>query len=399
MQSNPEQNSDALAQELLQITATTPAQEAIHLLIEKCLQFQRTGESARQLTLSLLDSITDPVLVFDRDWRLSLFNGAAAAVFQISDSSVGQEIGKVVQSDDLVAFAQRGQPLQEWMPQTEDSSEFEFTAVPRLHNIRNSNDGAEGWVMVLRDTSQFKKLNRNQSEFVRIVSHDLRSPLTSMQGFASMLELGLVGELNEKQAQFVEKILAGIAQITALVDNIQDAGRFDPETGFYEMQRSACDVGEIVVRIVQNHLVPAEKQELTIAVNVADDVPIISADTNMLERAITNLVDNAIKYTPNGGKVDVKVHCQNNELHISVRDTGLGISADQQKQLFQRHVRLARQEHKKIKGTGLGLFIVKSVAQRHGGNASVNSVEGEGSTFTMSIPLKDANLLMPTSGN
>ncbi len=119
----------------------------------------------------------------------------------------------------------------------------------------------------------------------------------------------------------------------------------------------------------------------------------------MLERAITNLVDNAIKYTPNGGKVDVGVHCVNNEVHISVRDTGLGISADHQKQLFQRHVRLARQEHKKIKGTGLGLFIVKSVAQRHGGNAWVNSVEGEGSTFTMSIPLKDANLLVPTSGN
>jgi signal transduction histidine kinase len=220
-----------------------------------------------------------------------------------------------------------------------------------------------------------------------------------MQGFASMLELGLVGELNEKQAQFVEKILAGIAQITALVDNIQDAGRFDPETGFYEMQRSPCDVGEVVVRIVQNHLVPAEKQELSISVNVADDVPIISADTNMLERAITNLVDNAIKYTPNGGKVDVKVSCVKNDLLVSVRDTGLGISPENQKQLFQRHVRLARQEHKKIKGTGLGLFIVKSVAQRHGGKAWVESIEGEGSTFTMSIPLEGANLLLPTSSN
>jgi signal transduction histidine kinase len=339
------------------------------------------------------------VLVFDKDWRLLLFNAAAVPLFELSDGSIGQAIGDVVQSDELAAFAQRGQNLAEWVPNRENASESEFAAVPRLYPIRHSGESTEGWVLILRDMSQFKKLNRNQSEFVRIVSHDLRSPLTSMQGFASMLELGLVGELNEKQAQFVEKILAGIAQITALVDNIQDAGRFDPETGFYEMQRSACDVGEIVVRIVQNHLVPAEKQELSIAVSVADDVPIISADTNMLERAITNLVDNAIKYTPNGGKVDVSVLCVDNELHISVRDTGLGVSAEHQKQLFQRHVRLARQEHKKIKGTGLGLFIVKSVAQRHNGNAWVNSVEGEGSTFTMSIPLKDANLIVPTSGN
>ena len=399
MQSNLEQNSDPLAQELLQTIATTPAQEAVHLLIEKCLQMKQAGESARQLTTSLLNSITDPALVFDKDWRLLMFNAAAVSLFQLSDDSIGMAIREVVQSDELAAFARRGQTLAEWLPNPENSGESEFAAVPRLYPIRHEGGSTDGWVLILRDTSQFKKLNRNQSEFVRIVSHDLRSPLTSMQGFASMLELGLVGELNEKQAQFVEKILAGIAQITALVDNIQDAGRFDPETGFYEMERAACDVGEIVVRIVQNHLVPAEKQELSIAVSVADDVPIISADTNMLERAITNLVDNAIKYTPNGGKVDVSVHCVDNELHISVRDTGFGVSAEHQKQLFQRHVRLARQEHKKIKGTGLGLFIVKSVAQRHNGNAWVNSVEGEGSTFTMSIPLKDANLIVPTSGN
>lgn len=399
MQSNVEQNSDALAQELLQIIANTSAEEAVHVLMEKYSQIKQSAESAQQLNASLLNSIADPVLVFNKEWHLSLFNAAAASLFRLTSVSLGETVGAVVQSDELAAFAQRGQHLAEWIPDSENVDDAEFAAVPRLHSIQNGDQDIEGWVLVLRDTSQFKKLNRNQSEFVRIVSHDLRSPLTSMQGFASMLELGLVGELNEKQAQFVEKILAGIAQITALVDNIQDAGRFDPETGFYEMQRSACDVGEIVVRIVQNHLVPAEKQELSITVNVADDVPTISADTNMLERAITNLVDNAIKYTPNGGKVEVSVHCVNGELQISVRDTGLGISADNQKQLFQRHVRLARQEHKKIKGTGLGLFIVKSVAQRHSGNAWVNSVEGEGSTFTMSIPLKDANLLMPTSGN
>jgi signal transduction histidine kinase len=400
MQSHPEQNSDPLVQELLQIVATTPAQEAIHLLIEKSVQFKHSGENAEHLTRSLVNTVSDPLLVFDKDWRLRLFNAAAATLFQLSDSAVGSTLGEVVGADELAAFAQGGQALGEWTPDGTNPTVTEFTAfVPRVYPIQNADASADGWVLALRDISQFKKLNRNQSEFVRIVSHDLRSPLTSMQGFASMLELELVGELNEKQAQFVEKILAGIAQITALVDNIQDAGRFDPETGFYEMERSPCDVGEIVVRIVQNHLVPAEKQELSISVNVADDVPIINADANMLERAITNLVDNAIKYTPNGGKVDVNVSCVNNDLHISVRDTGLGINPEHQQQLFQRHVRIARQEHKRIKGTGLGLFIVKSVAQRHEGNAWVNSSDGEGSTFTMSIPLDGANLILPTSSN
>jgi signal transduction histidine kinase len=244
----------------------------------------------------------------------------------------------------------------------------------------------------IRAKALFKKLNRNQNEFMRIVSHDLRSPLTSMQGFASMLELGLVGDLNEKQKHFVTKILSGITQMTALVDNIQDAGRYDPETGFYELMRSHCDIGEIVRKIIDNHLVPAEKA-LSISVSIDDDVPIINADANMLERAIINLFDNAIKYTPDGGKIHLAVKRLDGDVTVTVRDTGLGISEEAQQHLFERHVRIAREEHKKIKGSGLGLFIVRSVAQRHGGNAWVQSREGEGSTFYLSIPLTGANLV------
>jgi signal transduction histidine kinase len=214
-----------------------------------------------------------------------------------------------------------------------------------------------------------------------------------MQGFASMLESQMMGEMNEKQAHFVEKILAGIAQMTSLVDNIQDAGRYDPETGFYEMERTHCDLIEIAHRIVSNHLVPAEKGELTLTVNAASDVPIINADSNMIERALTNLVDNAIKYTPNGGSIEVRVHRRGDDVVLSVRDNGLGISPEHQKHLFERHVRIPRKEHKKVKGTGLGLFIVRSVAQRHGGKAWVESVEGNGSEFCMSIPLNGPNLI------
>lgn len=239
-----------------------------------------------------------------------------------------------------------------------------------------------------------EKLGRNQSEFMRIVSHDLRSPLTSMQGFASMLESGMVGELNDKQAHFVEKILAGITQMTSLVDNIQDAGRYDPETGFYEMERTQCDVGELVELIVKSHLLPAEKQELTLVTHIAEDLPIIKADVNMLERAVTNLIDNAIKYTPNKRSIEVSVYRQNDQIIISVKDNGLGISKENQKLLFERHVRIPRKEHKKVKGSGLGLFIVRSVARQHGGDAWVHSEDGKGSTFYISLPLNEDNSII-----
>ena len=255
-------------------------------------------------------------------------------------------------------------------------------------------DGVSVVAMQARSKARHERLAQNQYQFMRVVSHDLRSPLTAIQGFASMLESGAVGEINKQQRHFVGKILSGIDQITSLVDNIQDAGRYDPETGFYEMERSPCDLTEMVPRIVKNHLVPPEKPELVISTFVADDVPIINADVNMIERAITNLVDNAIKYTPNGCKVEVGARRENDTVVVFVKDTGLGINPENQKRLFSRHVRIPRREHRLIKGSGLGLFIVRSVARRHGGDAWVVSAEGEGSTFNISIPLNEENLII-----
>jgi signal transduction histidine kinase len=231
-------------------------------------------------------------------------------------------------------------------------------------------------------------MTQNQDQFIHFVSHDLRTPLTTIKGYASMLEQQAGGTLNEKQAGFVDKILSGITQIATLIDNIQDAGRFDVETGFYKMRPTICDLREIVLRIVKQHLVPAEKGELTLSAEVADDVPLVILDRLMIERALTNLVDNAIKYTPNGGRVTVSAYRRDERVILRVEDNGYGISPENQGRLFRRYVRIARMEHRRVKGSGLGLFIVKSVAQHHGGDVWVESAEGAGSAFYLSLPLK-----------
>lgn len=272
----------------------------------------------------------------------------------------------------------------------------------------DADDAAMEWLSSLLDCltivtararfeARQERLSRNQYEFMRIVSHDLRSPLASVLGFASMLESNAVGEMNEKQTHFVTKILSGIDQMTDLVDNIQDAGRYDPETGFYEMDRAPTDIMDMIQGIVNNHLLPAEKQELTLKVAEVGDLPIINADKTMLERAISNLVDNAIKYTPNGGEIEVGAELRDENIIIYVSDNGFGISEEDRKRLFERHFRIRRREHKRVKGSGLGLFIVRSVAQRHGGNAWVESVEGEGSSFLIRIPLDGDNLVGSTT--
>ncbi len=235
--------------------------------------------------------------------------------------------------------------------------------------------------------AKHEKYNANQQEFIRVVSHDLRSPLTSMKGFASILEANAFGKLNDQQANAVDKILSGIDQLATQIDNMQDAGRFDPETGFYEMERSPSDILQLVDNIVAKYLLPAEKQELTLSVDAEADLPIFSFDPLMIERGIINLIDNAIKFTPNGGNITVKLNKVGEKLVIGVKDTGYGISEENLDKLFNRHFRVRRREHKRLKGSGLGLFIVRSVALRHGGKAWVESIENEGSTFFISLPL------------
>ncbi len=337
---------------------------------------------AQQLVTALLMGNSDPLLVFDDQWRVSMLNPAAEKALGLKNA-VGLPAAEVLPAD-LLAITQGAQPPRAWL--TEDGHSF----MPQVQRIGDS----KGWLLTMRDTTQINKLSRSQHEFIRLVSHDLRSPLTSMRGFASMLEMRANGDLTEKQAYYVDKILSGISQMATLVDNIQDAGRFDPETGFYEMNRSQTDVGEIIQQIVENHLVPAEKGELTITVTLANNLPIINADSLMLERAITNLVDNAIKYTPNGGTIEVAGQVNERAVYVVVKDNGPGIRHEDQKLLFRRHSRLMRQENKRIKGSGLGLFIVRSVAQRHGGEAWVESIEGQGSSFYFSIPLEGDNLLL-----
>ncbi len=328
--------------------------------------------------MAVLDTIKSPILLLDHSHHVIAFNQQAKQLFEVaSDKIVGAALTDITHGEELSRLFDPTHTVNEWAFR---DKVFVPSVEPAPH----------GWTIVLNDVSHYKRLNHGQSESMRYLLHDLRSPLTAIQGFASMMDS--VGDLNDKQKHFVNKILSGVVQMTALVENVQDAGRYDPDTGTYQVMRSPTDIGAIVRKIVENHLVPAEKT-LSVSLSVADDLPIINADETMLQRAINNLVDNAIKYTPDAGKIHISVTRSDNKIVVAVEDTGLGISPQNQGLLFERHGRIYRQEFKKIKGTGLGLFIVRSVAKRHGGDAWVKSEEGNGSTFYISIPLEGANLL------
>lgn len=330
--------------------------------------------------MPILNSVTSPIILLTATYHIIGMNKQALNVFKLSTNDFeNKSLSDLPNGDLLSELFNSSNTLREW---SYDENVYAPSLAPASH----------GWTILLYNISHYKRLVHNQSESMRFALHDLRSPLTAIQGFASMMDA--VGELNEKQKYFIDKIFSGVAQMTALVENVQDAGRYDPDSGSYQLMRSPTDLGHIVRKIVDNRLIPAEKT-LAVTVSVAEDLPIINADETMLHRAISNLVDNAIKYTPDKGSIHVSIAKSENKILVAVQDTGLGISPQNQEQLFERHTRIFRPEFKKIKGTGLGLFIVRSVARRHDGEAWVKSEEGQGSTFYISIPLEGENLLAP----
>jgi signal transduction histidine kinase len=238
-----------------------------------------------------------------------------------------------------------------------------------------------GQVCVLRDVTHFKELDLMKSEFVATVSHDLRAPLTFMRGYATMMPM--VGPLNEKQQEFATKIITGIEQMTRLIDDLLDLGRIEAGVG---LAREACQLDEIVHGIVDTIKPAAMAKGLTLTVDVPQNLPILSGDATLLRQAISNLVDNAIKYTPSGGQVRVIVSTEPDKFRLAVADTGLGIAPADQAHLFQKFFRVKQRGSTQVKGSGLGLAIVKSIVERHGGRVWVDSRLGKGSTFYLELP-------------
>ena len=346
----------------------------------------RSAGRARRLPVveQALHALPDPVVVLDAAKQVLYLNQSAESAFGIvADQAEGRPAVELPGLEPLEPAIMGDALPEEWM---REGSEKVYA--PQLMSL------GDGYLLAFSDMTRYKKLDRNHAEFIHIVSHDLRAPLTATLLYVGMLESLLQAPEHSDKLKMVEKVELGLNVLNSHVDNIQDAGRYDPETGFYQMTRQPMDLREMAERVMSNQLISPDKS-LSLSVQVDDDLPIVNVDPLMIERATMNLVDNAVKYTPAGGSIALIIRHDDAAITVCVRDTGLGIDPEDQKRLFQRHVRLRRREYHKIKGTGLGLFIVRSVALRHDGEAWVESTEGVGSTFCFSIPLAGENVAVP----
>jgi signal transduction histidine kinase len=250
-----------------------------------------------------------------------------------------------------------------------------------------------GRVCVLRDVTSFKQLDASKTDFVSTVSHDLRSPIAMIQGYTSMLQM--VGDLNNQQSSYLNKIILETEKISHLVTNLLDLGRIEAGVG---LQLEKKPVDDVIKQVISASQLRADQKRVKLKSNIPHiDLPLIEADQDLLQQALYNLVDNAIKFTDNGGEILLGLELEEESVIYKVKDSGVGISPADQLKLFGKFFRISSKGSIDEDGSGLGLAIVKSVAERHGGEVGVESQLGVGSKFILKVPLRQAkseNLLV-----
>ena len=226
-----------------------------------------------------------------------------------------------------------------------------------------------------------------QRDFLANVSHDLRTPLTSIQGFSQAITEGVVADpaATSRAAQI---IYDEAARMHRMVEGLLDLARL--EAGQATVQSYEVQVGDILHAVVDSLAIPAQEKGVRLACHVAPDLPRLRADGDRLAQVFTNLIDNAIRHTPGDGEVSVRAYVEASDLVITVRDTGEGIPTADLARIFERFYQVDKSRQRRKTGAGLGLAIVKQVIQAHGGAIDVASVVGEGTVFTIKLPLHPA---------
>lgn len=231
--------------------------------------------------------------------------------------------------------------------------------------------------------NKMKEVDQMKDEFISLVSHELKTPLTAIRGYADLLKEELGNSLESKQKEYLKNIEISTERLRDLVEDILEVSRI--EQGRLKLEISQVDPNEAVSKVIDFLTPQAQKKKLKIGVkNELKADSRIEIDPKRLEQILINLVSNAIKYTPQG-KVQVRIFEENEKVFISVEDTGLGMSAKEQKSLFQKFYRIRNKETSGISGTGLGLWITKGLTEKMGGEIEVESMKGVGSKFIVSF--------------
>jgi two-component system, OmpR family, phosphate regulon sensor histidine kinase PhoR len=339
----------------------------------------------RNRSAAILSSMIEGVAVISGDERILFSNAAFSRILGLDDVQQieGRPLLEVARQSDLLAaikmaLSGQEQVTSEIVVGTVRPRSFAVTAAP----VQASSH--KGAVLVLHEITELRRLERVRQDFVANVSHEFRTPLTAIQGFAETLLSGALEDPANRR-RFVEIIREHATRLARLTEDLLKLSRI--EAGQLKLEFRPVSVAQLIESCVETAHFKAVPRQLAVSVHLPDELPAVRGDSNNLQEVLQNLLDNALQYTPAGGKIDVSASCSDGRVIVTVADTGIGIPQVEQERIFERFYRVDAARSREAGGTGLGLSIARHIMEAHGGRLWVESAVGEGSRFHFSIPV------------
>ncbi len=371
----------------------------------------RSLSGERNRSSAILRSMVEGVAVVDARERIVFSNRAFSEILSLDAAVIeGRPLIEVVRNSDLLGLIRRALNGEEGLRSEiamgiVQQRSFSVTATPvqaldsafaarpaaSRKNALQSEGQPSGAVVVLHDVTELRRLERVRQDFVANVSHEFKTPLTAIQGFAETLLSGALEDPGNNR-RFLEIIREHAARLASLTDDLLKLARI--EAGKLEVEFVPVNILELVEQCAETALLKASRKQITFETDVPSGLPAVRGDASLLREVLQNLLDNAIQYTPEAGRIRVSVAVNGREAVIAVSDTGIGIPLTDQERIFERFYRVDAARSREAGGTGLGLSIAKHIVEAHGGRLWVESEIGHGSKFSFSISL--ANQPLPS---
>jgi NtrC-family two-component system sensor histidine kinase KinB len=380
----PIKSSDELGRLTEEFNSMAKRLQAYHSLnFEQIMAEKRKSES-------VIRSIDDGLVLIDADCKVTDMNPMAGSILQVEpEKVVTRHFLEVVKNEQLFNYikqsiesgeAPRIEEKQKVLTVEHDGGRryYQFSVTP-IHSRMGSMSGV---VLLLRDVTRLTELDRLKSEFVMTASHELRTPLTSIGMSIDLLLESALQKLDVKEQQLLSAAHEDLQRLKVLVNNLLDLSRI--EAGKLEMEFSSQSVPPLLEKVVQSFKVQAEQKGVTFSFNIPGGLPKGKADANKVSWVLTNLVANALHFTPRGGSIQLRAEAFGPFIQISVQDDGPGIPYEYQSKIFDKFVQV--KSNQVLGGSGLGLAICKEIVRAHGGTIWVDSAPGAGSTFRFTLP-------------
>lgn len=371
----------------------------------KALVRERTEkvDAEKELLSVTFSSMDDGVIVVDPEKRIVLFNRVAEIlagwefervqdrgldeIFRVVDERTRQKVESPIDKVLKSSKAELGADFEVLLAMDGGERPIASKAAP----IRSSDGAVTGIVMVFRDVAREREIERLKQDFISSISHELRTPLTSIKAYTETI-LSDSNMPEETKRQFLGIIDEESNRLAGLIEGLLDVSRI--ESGTMKIVREPVDIVAVARKVLTALQALADKQNVRLESDIDDDLAIFEGDEDKIQSALTNLVNNAIKFTSRDGRVCVSVRQRDDQLVMRVSDTGMGMPKEALPRIFDRFYRVPH-PGKHIQGTGLGLAIVKKIVMMHGGRIEVESELNRGTTFTIFLPLTEATAPAP----